>query len=99
MNSVKYVVGIVAAFSLTGCAGSGGAPDSEESTPSVTGNSEQAVTLVDCQKQVTACVKGARSFLDLGGCTAKFQGCTTQAAVDLVGQGNLLKNCRASANA
>jgi ribosomal protein S20 len=49
--------------------------------------------------QVGTCVKGAKSFLDLGGCTAKFQACTTQAAADLAGQSNLLKNCRASANA
>src|ERR1043165_6061898 len=99
MNAVKYMVGIVAALSLGGCAANTGS--STEPTEAVTGttSSEQAITVADCQTQVASCVKSAKSFLDLGGCTTKFQSCTTQAAADLVGQSNLLKTCRAKSDA
>jgi len=88
---------ITAALStLVGC---GSAPSSGEPTDSVvTGSSQESVTLVDCQKQVSACTLAAKSLSDLGHCTAQFEGCTTQAAADLVGHGSLLDNCRAAAN-
>ena len=81
---------------LMGCSAD---PGTSEPTDAVeTGTSQDAVTLVDCQKQVTACTLAAKSLSDLGRCTAQFQGCTTQAAADLVGQGSLLTNCRSAAN-
>jgi hypothetical protein len=81
---------------LMGCSADPGTSDPVDSIETAT--SQEAVTLVDCQQQVTACTLAARSLSDLGGCTAKFQACTTQAAADLVGQGNLLTNCRSAAN-
>jgi hypothetical protein len=81
---------------LMGCSADPGTSEPIESID--VGTSQDAVTLVDCQKQVTACTLAAKSLSDLGRCTAQFQGCTTQAATDLIGQGNLLANCRASAN-
>ena len=82
--------------SLFGCATEPASSDPGDSV--ATGSSQEAVTLVDCQKQVSACTLAAKSLSDLGHCTAQFEGCTTQAAADLVGHGSLLDNCRAAAN-
>lgn len=81
---------------LVGCASD--PSSSEPGDPVATGSSQEAVTLVDCQKQVSACTLAAKSLSDLGHCTAEFEGCTTQAAADLVGHGSLLDNCRSAAN-
>jgi hypothetical protein len=81
---------------LMGCSADPGTSDPTESIE--VGTSQEAVTLIDCQKQVTACTLAAKSLSDLGRCTAQFQGCTTQAAADLIGQGGLLTDCRSAAN-
>jgi hypothetical protein len=81
---------------LMGCSADPGTGNSEE--PIVTDAVQEAVTLIDCQKQVTSCTLAAKSLSDLGRCTSQFQACSAQAAVDLVGQGNLLTDCRAAAN-
>jgi hypothetical protein len=99
MNALKQMFGVVVVLSLGGCAADAGSSTVPERSETVSATSEQALTIVDCQNQVASCVKSAKSFLDLGGCTASFQACTTQAAADLAGQSNLLKSCRTSANA
>jgi hypothetical protein len=97
MDTVKYLVGTVAVLTLGGCAvDSGGSTQSAEGLAAT--QSEQALTAADCQGQVASCVKAAKSFVDLGGCTTKFQSCTAQAALDLASQSNLLKNCRAQSD-
>jgi hypothetical protein len=92
-----YTLFISAALAtLMGCSADPGTSDPTDSVE--VGTSQDAITLVDCQKQVAACTQAAKSFSDLGHCTAQFQACTTQAATDLIGQGTLLSDCRASAN-
>jgi hypothetical protein len=81
---------------LMGCSADPGTSDPTAAIE--TGTSQDAVTLIDCQKQVTACTLAAKSLSDLGHCTAQFQGCTAQAATDLIGQGTLLTDCRAATN-
>lgn len=81
---------------LMGCSADPGTSDPTDSVE--VGTSQDPITLVDCQKQVAACTQAAKSFSDLGHCTAQFEGCTAQAATDLIGQGTLLSDCRASAN-
>lgn len=96
MNRTHHIFITAAIATLTGCSADPGTSAPVDSTE--IGSSQEAVTLVDCQKQVAACTQAAKSLSDLGHCTAQFQACTTQAATDLVGHGTLLKDCRASAN-
>jgi len=62
------------------------------------GQTEEELTLIDCQKQVTTCTRSAKSLSDFAKCTTDLQACTAQAALDLAGQGNLLSTCRSKAN-
>jgi hypothetical protein len=84
------------AFSFFGCsAGDPGSGDGEQ----VASSSASEVKLLDCQKQVASCTLKAKSFKDLGACTAQFQSCSSQAALDLAGAGSVLKDCRSKADA
>lgn len=98
MKSAKYFCGLLAAglLAVVGCSPAEAGSSTE---PEEAGSAEQSLTLGDCRKQVSVCVQGAQSITELGGCTAKFEACTAQAAVDLTGQGSLLKTCRDSADA
>ncbi|HVU05873.1 MAG TPA: hypothetical protein VHE30_29190 [Polyangiaceae bacterium] len=97
MKAMHSILGVLATLALAGCSANTGGSSPEQTE--VGTSSDQAITVFDCQKQVGDCVKAAKSFTDLATCTTKFQACTTQAAADLIGQGNLLKNCRDKANA
>lgn len=93
MKSLMSVLVLGAVAALTGCSTE---PNSELGTDTVkAGTASEAVTVLDCQKQVATCSKAAKSFADFGKCTTQFQSCTTQAALDLAGQGTLLSTCRA----
>src|SRR5689334_13298545 len=67
-------------------------------TAGAVGQTEEELTLIDCQKQVTSCTQSAKSLSDFAKCTTDLQACTAQAALDLAGQGNLLSTCRSKAN-
>ncbi len=97
MNSIKYTLCLLMGVALVGCAS--GEPGYGEEAVSDLGASQESVTVGDCRRQVTMCVQRANSLRELGGCTAKFEACSTQAVADAAGQGNLLKECRDSANA
>jgi hypothetical protein len=99
MKSAKHLFGLFAggALALVGC--SSAEPGSFGAAEDSAGSTQEALTVGDCGKQVTLCVQGAKSVSELGGCTAKFEACSIQAAADLAGQGNLLEQCRDSADA
>jgi len=96
MNRTHQLFNTSALATLMGCSADPGAGDPSDSVE--VGSTHEAVTLVDCQKQVATCVQTAKSLSDLGHCTAQFQACSTQAAADLTGHTKLLSDCRASAN-
>jgi len=85
------------AAALFGCssADTAGQSDSKDDTSATTSE----VKLLDCQKEVATCTLGAKSFKALGSCTVQFQSCTSQAALDLVGAGSILKDCRSKSDA
>jgi hypothetical protein len=97
MKSIHTLMTLVSLFTLGACSA-----ESPESTPAgstgPTGLTQEELNIMDCQKQVTACTLAAKSFQDFGKCTADLQACTSQAALDLVGQGNVLSDCRSKAN-
>jgi hypothetical protein len=103
MKTLRNGFVFAALLSLTACSGAEtSSPETIEPTAVADETavaSAQEVTIFDCQRQVAQCTLSARSFFDLGRCTTQFQGCTAQAAADLLGQSNLLKDCRTSANA
>jgi len=82
-----------------GCSASPSEGSDTASEPAVTATTAQSVTVIDCQRQAGSCVKAAKSFTDLGACTANFQSCVAQAALDATGQSTLLKDCRAKSDA
>jgi hypothetical protein len=86
---------LAALFTLGACSTE---PASSSSAPGVTGVSEDYLTIGDCQKQLVTCTHAARSLSDFAKCTADLTSCTTQSALDVVGQGTLLTNCRTKAN-
>src|SRR5260221_4424377 len=99
MKAMTQLLGVVAALSLGACAP--GAADTSVPTqtePSEGATTEQSITFVDCQAQVTTCVRAAKSFAELGACTTKFQACTTQAATDLASEATQLRDCTTKSN-
>jgi len=97
MLAIRRSLALVALVALPACSGEGAS--SEDTGGEITASSADAVTLLDCQKQVTSCTLAARSFRDLGACTTAFQACGQQAALDLAGASNVLSQCRTKANA
>ena len=97
MNSVKRIWALGAVAALSGCAA-----EPVEPAPSdvavQSGTTSQAVTVLDCQRDVATCTRAAKSFQDFGTCTTTFQSCAAQAARDLAGQSTLLVTCQAKAN-
>jgi hypothetical protein len=97
MKSTHTLMTLAALFTLGAC--SAEPAGSVATEPSATGLTQEELSIIDCQRQVATCTRAARSFQDFGKCTVDLQSCTSQAALDLVGQGNLLSNCRSKADA
>jgi hypothetical protein len=97
MKSTHTLMTLAALFTLGACSAepSGSVP----AEPGATGLTQEELKIIDCQRQVATCTRAARSFQDFGKCTTDLQSCTSQAALDLVGQGSLLSNCRSKADA
>lgn len=96
MKTLHTVMTLAAMFTLGAC--STEPSGTLSSAPEATAETEQNLALLDCSKQVAACTKSAKSFSDFGKCTTDFQACTAQAALDVLGQGNLATDCRSKAN-
>jgi hypothetical protein len=96
MKTISQILMLAAVGTLTGC---GANPsDGTEASAQTTSSTKEAVTVIDCQRQVGTCVKAAKKFTDLAACTTGFASCTAQAAADAVDQPNLLANCRSKAD-
>lgn len=59
---------------------------------------EQELSTGACRQDLQGCLSNAGGVSDLGQCTIDFEGCFTQAALDGLGQGQLLAQCRGVAD-
>jgi hypothetical protein len=95
MSATLFATGFVAA--VAACQGS-----SEPSATTIEhdsiGNIEQELSIATCRQGLNGCLSNAGGASDLGQCTLDFQGCFTQAALDRVGQGQRLAECRVAAD-
>lgn len=60
---------------------------------------EQELSTSACRRELRGCLSNGGGVSDLGQCTIDFEGCFTQAALDSLGQGQLLSECRVGADA
>jgi hypothetical protein len=59
---------------------------------------EQSLSASDCRRDLSSCLSNPGGVSDLGQCTLDFEDCFSQVALDTVGQGQLLADCRATAD-
>lgn len=78
-----------------------GAPEPELVSPAdeTLASSAQSLTAAECRDDLRTCLSaGGGGVSDFGQCTVDFETCFTDAALDSVGQGQLLADCRTSAD-
>lgn len=95
MKFTKRALWMLALLGGGGCAAD--AVPQSESEP-VIGETEQAITIFDCQGELAQCVRQARGLRGLGECTTAFAECNAQAANDLLDEQEILNDCRAEAD-
>jgi hypothetical protein len=59
---------------------------------------QQELSTAACRQDLRSCLANGGGVSDLGQCTLDFEGCFTQAALDGLGQGQLLSQCRSVAD-
>lgn len=58
----------------------------------------QGLSTAACRQDLRSCLANGGGVSHLGQCTLDFEGCFTQAALDGLGQGQLLSRCRGVAD-
>ncbi|HTV21146.1 MAG TPA: hypothetical protein VMG12_20815 [Polyangiaceae bacterium] len=78
-----------------------GAPEPEPAAPAddALGSGAQSLSAADCRADLSTCLSaGGGGVSDFGHCTLDFESCFTDAALDRIGQGQLLAQCRSRAD-
>jgi hypothetical protein len=77
-----------------------GAPEPSPAPPEdeALATAVQDLSAANCRQDLRGCLSNAGGVSGVGQCTLDFEGCFSQAALDTVGQGQLLSQCRVTAD-